>query len=445
MKKIIFSLVFAMISCGVATAQVFDHYVGQREGFNIYLNQQQPGVPVGLWEVKKNNISVVVYSLNFQNPWYWSPIDTSEVERMNYFEITILDTLTLLPIYTYLNDSVYVHDEGFFCAGSGEWTSTATYGVTREIFVGDSTSADIIMRSVRTTRDTSEISIVPFIEIGQDQFGDYKSRLYIYQTDSSAGGMITPFYVGQLQDTLETCKIINPDKTKVYHTKWKYFQQCPGDEDNGVFKTFTAIGRDTSRGMTVDIGGVRKQMNFVRKTQPILYPTLSCYFLPDSIAGPDPLFRVEWAVPGVIWGHIELTTIIIIDANNDTVFYNQAYNIHSNMWNIQNLNENSYYKVIFIQGREFSCTSIYLECEHLATVNIESSEIKAFNLFPNPATDVVIINVETIERYEILSINGQVLKSGELLPGENQIEIRSLPEGTYLFRVGHKVARFSKQ
>ena len=67
----------------------------------------------------------------------------------------------------------------------------------------------------------------------------------------------------------------------------------------------------------------------------------------------------------------------------------------------------------------------------LATSDFNSNNLK-FNLYPNPATDILNIAMETeLKSIEIYSLLGQKVFS----TNKNQIDVSSLSKGMYMVRV----------
>jgi hemin uptake protein HemP len=59
-------------------------------------------------------------------------------------------------------------------------------------------------------------------------------------------------------------------------------------------------------------------------------------------------------------------------------------------------------------------------------------------VFPNPASDWLTIesNQSNIETFELYNTKGQKVESGELIGGENTIDVSHLPKGQYIIRIG---------
>ncbi len=65
------------------------------------------------------------------------------------------------------------------------------------------------------------------------------------------------------------------------------------------------------------------------------------------------------------------------------------------------------------------------------------------NIYPNPATDHLTINgLEEVAHYEIISLNGQIVKTGIT---SNYMDISSLQQGLYILHIGNSYSRIVKQ
>ena len=79
-------------------------------------------------------------------------------------------------------------------------------------------------------------------------------------------------------------------------------------------------------------------------------------------------------------------------------------------------------------------------------VNIDENQISYLELFPNPANNLININLKNnlISNYEILDISGKVLISDSFL-NETQINSSDLKNGIYIIRVVNDFKSFSKR
>ena len=70
-----------------------------------------------------------------------------------------------------------------------------------------------------------------------------------------------------------------------------------------------------------------------------------------------------------------------------------------------------------------------------------------FSIFPNPATETLNVEIDFAQEqaYQILSIDGKVLKSDILNSSSAQIDISALQSGAYFLKIGTTSKRFVKQ
>ncbi len=81
---------------------------------------------------------------------------------------------------------------------------------------------------------------------------------------------------------------------------------------------------------------------------------------------------------------------------------------------------------------------------HFELINRVSYRENGIKLFPNPVTDVLTIrNEKNIERFEIYSITGQLLKSGKL--SDNRVVVSDLPKGIYVLRIFNAAGMLQQQ
>ena len=72
-------------------------------------------------------------------------------------------------------------------------------------------------------------------------------------------------------------------------------------------------------------------------------------------------------------------------------------------------------------------------CCEQGNTQVESISISIENIYPNPATDYIFIDVPDGLVYEIVSVEGKMVDSGVLQDGE--IKILHLLQGTYILRI----------
>ena len=77
-----------------------------------------------------------------------------------------------------------------------------------------------------------------------------------------------------------------------------------------------------------------------------------------------------------------------------------------------------------------------------SNVGINENQLSAFSLYPNPASNGINLISDFIgEKYFILDQLGKIVSEGIITSGSSSIDIRSLSNGVYLFRIGDKAIR----
>jgi len=83
------------------------------------------------------------------------------------------------------------------------------------------------------------------------------------------------------------------------------------------------------------------------------------------------------------------------------------------------------------------------DCITGCTVGVEEAAFVEFTLYPNPATNVLNLEVESNANYSIFAVNGQLMQNGIVQTG--RVELNDLPAGLYTIVVDEASARFIKQ
>jgi hypothetical protein len=86
--------------------------------------------------------------------------------------------------------------------------------------------------------------------------------------------------------------------------------------------------------------------------------------------------------------------------------------------------------------RSNSCADTTAETT-LQVLNTQSAgQINGTNVwaYPNPCVDHLFIQSNQLDRYQISNLHGKILKSGNLLPGENQLNLENFPTGVYFLK-----------
>ncbi len=77
----------------------------------------------------------------------------------------------------------------------------------------------------------------------------------------------------------------------------------------------------------------------------------------------------------------------------------------------------------------------------------EKSPVSTVSVFPNPASDVLIVNLNNLKgiRYIIVNAEGKKVKNGELNSADNSIHLSELQNGFYVIRFTYGNTYFSKE
>lgn len=80
-------------------------------------------------------------------------------------------------------------------------------------------------------------------------------------------------------------------------------------------------------------------------------------------------------------------------------------------------------------------------------VGIEDVGLDHFRVYPNPAKEMLTIELDKSGEYsiEIYSINGQVLYRGKIIGNTHQADLSSIPKGLYMLHVWSKDNRFTRK
>lgn len=60
------------------------------------------------------------------------------------------------------------------------------------------------------------------------------------------------------------------------------------------------------------------------------------------------------------------------------------------------------------------------------------------SIYPNPASDVVMIKSDGIYDYSLVDLFGKVVYSGTMLSGSQSIDLRMLPSGSYFIHINNE-------
>jgi hypothetical protein len=71
--------------------------------------------------------------------------------------------------------------------------------------------------------------------------------------------------------------------------------------------------------------------------------------------------------------------------------------------------------------------NIVLGLDNVAAMNV--------SIYPNPASNKIIVKTSEALNYTIVSVNGQTIQSGALIMGANEINTSSLTDGVYFVQL----------
>ena len=70
-----------------------------------------------------------------------------------------------------------------------------------------------------------------------------------------------------------------------------------------------------------------------------------------------------------------------------------------------------------------------------STVGIEENEASSVRVFPNPATNMINVEAQGYEQYQLVNMLGQTVSSNSLNNGTAQINVSNLSNGVYFVRL----------
>jgi hypothetical protein len=87
-------------------------------------------------------------------------------------------------------------------------------------------------------------------------------------------------------------------------------------------------------------------------------------------------------------------------------------------------------------------TRTYPTCSGLSVKGFDTYIVE---LYPNPAKEIVNINLESNASFQLIGLNGQVLQKGKLIRGDNKINISQLLSGLYFLNIKTEQEIISKK
>ena len=114
------------------------------------------------------------------------------------------------------------------------------------------------------------------------------------------------------------------------------------------------------------------------------------------------------------------------------------------IWSLVNLNFNPpHLNSVILIGNTGYITGEGVILKKNSTVSITGPIKQALNIYPNPCTDAITIDVaeeEPVQRIECLDLNGKALITNNVTTKTNQlrIDVKNLPQGVYFIRIHNK-------
>lgn len=77
-----------------------------------------------------------------------------------------------------------------------------------------------------------------------------------------------------------------------------------------------------------------------------------------------------------------------------------------------------------------------------STLSVADMDTLQFNLYPNPSRDEITLQLEEEARYELVGLNGNLIKWGVLKVGNNKLDISNLSNGMYFIKLTTNKGQF---
>ena len=84
------------------------------------------------------------------------------------------------------------------------------------------------------------------------------------------------------------------------------------------------------------------------------------------------------------------------------------------------------------------CSAIYMKYHNITDTSDD------IDVYPNPTSDIITIDVENPVEYFITNINGQVVKNGIVSYDSQQVDISNLPNGMYFIKIDNEIIKIIK-
>jgi PKD repeat protein len=81
------------------------------------------------------------------------------------------------------------------------------------------------------------------------------------------------------------------------------------------------------------------------------------------------------------------------------------------------------------------------QCQTTSFVSVQDDDLRAANVFPNPANDIISIslpvNIQKAQ-YDLLDLSGKTIAQGTITDSAKNISVQNLARGVYLVRLYHQ-------
>jgi len=399
----------------------------------------------------------------------------------NIMKRALLILLLILPqsvfSQTFYGDTIWMRDyssaAGFSCAFSPDGATLAVayecmgpmvrvLDVDNGHILWESQTPDLCLYNLQFSSNGQYIAIAE--ELGQLVVVDITIPDTIYSIETLSGGLrsvdFSPngdyIYAGGNDGTV---RIFETVTGMLHHT-------IPAHMDAVMAVDVSQTGRYIATGSKdnmVRVWDVDNNYQMVYEWMDHMDDVKTVKFTPDEnrllTGSADDMINVYWMPNGSLDTTLEIhgADVNVIDVSADGSFMVSGSNDQSaKMINLHNYNSVFTYTNLW-QTRVYGL-SISPDMTKLATSNhigyvilydiqamigTEEYETSNIHIYPNPTTDFVFISNLTEEvNYEILQVNGQVIKTGIT---NNYVNVADLHSGIYILRLGNSYCRFVKQ
>ncbi|WCO01398.1 T9SS type A sorting domain-containing protein [Psychroserpens ponticola] len=148
---------------------------------------------------------------------------------------------------------------------------------------------------------------------------------------------------------------------------------------------------------------------------------------------------------------INNTLLEYLDCNNNNLISLNIKNGNNTIITTFNATGNPNLSCIEVDDAAYSTTNwtnvdmASIFSEDCATLSLESINEHTFSVYPNPVNNELNISSTTNGHYNILNVNGQTLKQGVLVNGNNNINLSQLKSGLYFLNIKNDTGSILKK